>query len=75
MATKPKADTESIDVIELEPKFPAGTPEYEVYAAELRAELDKFARSEEPYAGPMFYVATLDGDAIMSGRLPTIPVG
>lgn len=33
----------------LEPRYPAGTSEYERYAAELRAELRKFAAGEEPY--------------------------
>jgi hypothetical protein len=33
----------------LEPKYPEGTPEYDTYAAELREELGKFAKGEEPY--------------------------
>lgn len=33
----------------LQPRFPAGTPEYAAYAAELRAELAKFANREAPY--------------------------
>lgn len=33
----------------MEPIYPAGTPEYEAYAAELHAELGKFARGEDPY--------------------------
>lgn len=32
-----------------QPEFPAGTPEYEAYAAQLRAELKKFANREAPY--------------------------
>lgn len=32
-----------------EPKHPAGTPEHEAYAGELRAELAKFAAGEPPY--------------------------
>ena len=31
------------------PRYPAGTPEYDAYAVELRAELGKFARREPPY--------------------------
>jgi hypothetical protein len=31
------------------PRFPEGTPEYEAYRAELRTELGKFARGEDPY--------------------------
>lgn len=31
------------------PRFPKGTPEYDAYAAELRAELAKFAAGEPPY--------------------------
>lgn len=34
------------------PKFPEGTPEYEAYRAELKTELSKFARGEEPYPYP-----------------------
>lgn len=33
----------------LEPKYPQGTPEYEAYAKALRAELKLFARGEAPY--------------------------
>lgn len=32
-----------------EPPFPEGTPEYAAYRAELKTELDKFARGEVPY--------------------------
>lgn len=32
-----------------QPEFPAGTSEYEAYAAQLRAELKKFANREAPY--------------------------
>jgi len=32
-----------------EPRYPVGTPEYDAYVAELRTELDKFARGEDPY--------------------------
>lgn len=32
-------------------KYPPGTPEYDAYAAELRAELAKFAAGEPPYDG------------------------
>lgn len=32
-----------------QPEFPAGTPEYAAYAAQLRAELKKFANREAPY--------------------------
>lgn len=32
-------------------KYPPGTPEYEAYAAQLRAELAKFAAGEPPYDG------------------------
>lgn len=32
-------------------KYPPGTPEYEAYAADLRAELAKFAAHEPPYDG------------------------
>jgi hypothetical protein len=32
-------------------KYPPGSPEYEAYAAELRAELAKFAAGEPPYDG------------------------
>ena len=31
------------------PRFPQGTPEYDAYAAELRAELAKFVAQEPPY--------------------------
>jgi hypothetical protein len=31
------------------PRFPAGTPEHDAYAAELRAELAKWAAGVEPY--------------------------
>jgi hypothetical protein len=31
------------------PRFPEGTPEYDAYATELRAELDKFKNGEAPY--------------------------
>jgi hypothetical protein len=31
------------------PIHPVGTPEYEAYAADLRTELAKFAKGEEPY--------------------------
>lgn len=31
------------------PQHPAGTPEYDAYAAALRAELVKFAKGEPPY--------------------------
>lgn len=31
------------------PRYPAGTPEHETYAAELRTELTKWAAGEEPY--------------------------
>ncbi len=33
----------------IQPRFPEGTPEYAAYAAELRAELRKFANHEPPY--------------------------
>lgn len=33
----------------MEPTYPQGTPEYDAYAAELRTELGKFARGEDPY--------------------------
>lgn len=33
----------------MEPKFPEGTPEYEEYARNLRAELAKFAARIPPY--------------------------
>jgi hypothetical protein len=33
----------------LEPRYPAGTPEYEAYKAELTTELAKFAAGEAPY--------------------------
>ena len=32
-----------------EPRYPAGTPEYEAYKTELAAELAKFAAGEAPY--------------------------
>lgn len=32
-----------------EPMYPAGTPEYETYASQLRAELTKFATGQDPY--------------------------
>lgn len=32
-----------------QPQFPIGTPEYAAYEAELKEELGKFARGEEPY--------------------------
>lgn len=32
------------------PRHPEGTPEYAAYAAELKAELAKFAAGEAPYA-------------------------
>jgi len=35
------------------PKYPPGTPEYEAYAAELRAELAKFASGAAPYEYPV----------------------
>lgn len=34
---------------DLEPRYPKGTPEYAAYAAQLRAELAKFANHEPPY--------------------------
>lgn len=34
-------------------KYPPGSPEYEAYAAELRAELAKFAAGEPPYDRPV----------------------
>lgn len=34
------------------PQYPPGTPEYEKYAEDLRVELGKFARGEEPYPYP-----------------------
>lgn len=39
------------DPSDLKPRFPEGTPEYEAYAAQLRAELAKFAAGEPPYDG------------------------
>lgn len=33
----------------MEPKLPAGTPEYEAYRKQLEAELALFAAGEEPY--------------------------
>lgn len=42
------------------PKFPKGTPEYEAYATELHAELEKFAKGEAPYEyGPIDKAAVL----------------
>ena len=32
-----------------QPQFPQGTPEYEAFAANLRAELAKFVAREAPY--------------------------
>ena len=40
-----RAQTETTD----EPRYPIGTPEYDQYAADLRAELGKFAAQEPPY--------------------------
>lgn len=37
------------EVAALVPRFPEGTPEYEAYATELKTELGKFAKGEEPY--------------------------
>lgn len=34
------------------PRYPAGSPEYAAYAAELKQELRKFATGEEPYPYP-----------------------
>jgi hypothetical protein len=34
------------------PRYPAGTPEYAAYAAELYEELDKWSRGEPPYEYP-----------------------
>lgn len=34
------------------PRYPAGTPEYEQYAEELRTELKKWAAGEPPYPYP-----------------------
>lgn len=33
----------------IEPKYPKSTPEYAAYERELKTELDKFAKGEEPY--------------------------
>jgi hypothetical protein len=42
------------------PEFPADTPEYETYATELHAELEKFAKGEAPYEyGPIDKAAVL----------------
>lgn len=35
-------------------EYPPGTPEHEAYATELRVELDKFAKGQEPYPYPSF---------------------
>jgi hypothetical protein len=34
------------------PRYPAGTPEHEAYATELKQELRKFAAGEQPYPYP-----------------------
>lgn len=33
----------------IEPRYPIGTPEYDAYAEELRAELRKWSAGEPPY--------------------------
>lgn len=41
------------DQLDIEqPRHPEGTPEYAAYRTELRTELDKFAKGEEPYPYP-----------------------
>lgn len=42
---------------ELTPRFPKGTPEYEAYKAELKAELGKWSRREPPYERDPFDAA------------------
>lgn len=32
-----------------EPRYPEGTPEYEMYRTELQIELEKFSAKEPPY--------------------------
>lgn len=56
------------------PEFPASTPEYDAYRAELRVELDKFVAGDAPYeyedppADPGAVVVTNSAD----GPLPCI---
>lgn len=38
-----------MDGITPQPRFPKGTPEYDAYRAELKTELNKFAKGEPPY--------------------------
>ena len=38
--------------MDLEPRYPQGTPEYDAYAAELCGELAKFAAGQDPYPYP-----------------------
>lgn len=49
----------------LVPAFPEGTPQHDAYAADLRTELDKFAKGEDPYPFPsrIMTPSTL-GDAV-----------
>jgi hypothetical protein len=47
------------------PKYPAGTPEHEAYAAELRTELDKWVAGDAPY------LLTIDEAAEPAAR-PTV---
>lgn len=56
----------------LGPKYPAGTPEYDAYATELRAELEKWIKDEPPY-GCVVELATDDPAVIMGDRpAPTV---
>lgn len=52
-APEPKPVQPSVNLatgeVDLGVKFPEGTPEYAAYAAELKTELDKFAKGEAPY--------------------------
>lgn len=44
---------------ETTPRHPPGTPEYEHYRTELRAELTKFANGEAPYPYPVTEITRL----------------
>ncbi|HEX8106118.1 MAG TPA: hypothetical protein VF516_00255 [Kofleriaceae bacterium] len=56
-----------------QPRYPEGTPEHTAYAAELRSELDKFAKGEPPYEyGPVDKAAILTKepiDSLLSGAV------
>jgi len=55
------------------PEYPEGTPEYDAYAAELRAELDKWRRGDPPYSYDSDVTLVADAIATAGGMFTNLP--